>query len=569
MATTADSSSNHHSPRGTGFTGDGVNSPQFRRRNLSAWAQVVRGDPESIPAVHLSSPSSSSSPATSAPPEQIPFSDCSPSKASAAVAVAAVSPDNYVAEESSDSNSGNAARPKKPAWNKPSNGVVEVPVMGADSWPALSETTRASPKSLPDSSSKPISDGSVSVSQAPAILHSPPKQATTNVNPNSMPNHALPVRQRSMKRGVGGTGGGPVQGGFAHAPPPPPPLPPIPVFEIPHNAFGKLVPAAVPDSTHREPPHRGNNWETRPIGGFVSQSHAVNDHPSPRNSSRRGNFGPHPRGDGYHNNYGGRHNQDRGNHDWNSRSSNVRDAHMQPHRAPLRNFVRHPPPASAPFISPQPVRPFGNPIGFPEMTSPVYIIPALPSESFRGMPFVTPPPPPAMYYPFPDPHLPTLLVNQIEYYFSDANLIKDEFLKSNMDEQGWVPITLIASFPRVKNLTNNIQLILDSMRRSTVVEVMDEKVRRRNEWANWIPTSGRVSTDSGLQSPGGSRYNMLATSFQKVTLEEVGGNQNSMMGKADSHTESVPGRCSSEELTGQSQQSNGEDTDQATCSSRV
>jgi predicted DNA-binding transcriptional regulator len=32
---------------------------------------------------------------------------------------------------------------------------------------------------------------------------------------------------------------------------------------------------------------------------------------------------------------------------------------------------------------------------------------------------------------------------------SDANIAKDEFLKSNMDEEGWVPITLIANFPRV------------------------------------------------------------------------------------------------------------------------
>lgn len=32
---------------------------------------------------------------------------------------------------------------------------------------------------------------------------------------------------------------------------------------------------------------------------------------------------------------------------------------------------------------------------------------------------------------------------------SDGNLIKDDFLKSNMDDQGWVSIALIASFPRV------------------------------------------------------------------------------------------------------------------------
>lgn len=32
---------------------------------------------------------------------------------------------------------------------------------------------------------------------------------------------------------------------------------------------------------------------------------------------------------------------------------------------------------------------------------------------------------------------------------SDANLVKDDYLRSNMDDEGWVPINLIAGFPRV------------------------------------------------------------------------------------------------------------------------
>lgn len=32
---------------------------------------------------------------------------------------------------------------------------------------------------------------------------------------------------------------------------------------------------------------------------------------------------------------------------------------------------------------------------------------------------------------------------------SDENLIKDTFLRGKMDEQGWVPISLIATFKRV------------------------------------------------------------------------------------------------------------------------
>ncbi|KAI9153662.1 hypothetical protein LWI28_014693 [Acer negundo] len=77
----------------------------------------------------------------------------------------------------------------------------------------------------------------------------------------------------------------------------------------------------------------------------------------------------------------------------------------------------------------------------------------MPMKSFRGMPgvpFMPSGPPAAVFVPVPEPHLPALLINQIDYYFSDANLIKDEYLKSNLDEQGWVPIALIAGFPRRK-----------------------------------------------------------------------------------------------------------------------
>jgi la-related protein 1 len=163
----------------------------------------------------------------------------------------------------------------------------------------------------------------------------------------------MPVRQRPMKRGGGGnTRGGPAQSGFTHPPPaPPPPPPPFPVFQLPPTGYPNLVPG-VPDPSHREFPYRGNNWETRPAGGFVSQSHSVNDH---RNSSRRGNFGPHQRGDGaYHNNHGGRRDQDRGNY------GNARDVHLQPQRGPMRGFVRPPPPNTGGFVTPPPVRPYVN-----------------------------------------------------------------------------------------------------------------------------------------------------------------------------------------------------------------
>jgi len=38
----------------------------------------------------------------------------------------------------------------------------------------------------------------------------------------------------------------------------------------------------------------------------------------------------------------------------------------------------------------------------------------------------------------------------LSFFFGDINLVKDAFLRSKMDEQGWVPGTLIADFPSSK-----------------------------------------------------------------------------------------------------------------------
>lgn len=175
MATPPDSSANNNTPSSTAAKADGfavvtsaagaagatVSSPQARRSLQAPWAQVVRGgEPE---AASVSSPRSPSPLASAAgvSPEKISLSDdCSTQKISPEISTSGALP------ESSDCNDSNVGRPKKPAWNKPVNGVVEaVSVMGgAISWPALSESTKPSPKSATDSS-KPISDGSASVSQ--------------------------------------------------------------------------------------------------------------------------------------------------------------------------------------------------------------------------------------------------------------------------------------------------------------------------------------------------------------------------------------------------------------------
>jgi len=126
MVYTVDSS---NSPR---FPRDGVRSSQRREKSSSPKSETVSGEAESINSMLEQS-------------------------------------NDWAAIESSDSKKGNAGKAKKPAWNKPtSNGVAEItsPVMDATSWPALSESTKPSPKPSPaESSSKIVSDGSIPTSQ--------------------------------------------------------------------------------------------------------------------------------------------------------------------------------------------------------------------------------------------------------------------------------------------------------------------------------------------------------------------------------------------------------------------
>lgn len=69
------------------------------------------------------------------------------------------------------------------------------------------------------------------------------------------------------------------------------------------------------------------------------------------------------------------------------------------------------------------------------------------------------------------------LKTQVEFYFSEDNLIKDVFLRSRMDKDGWASIELIASFPQVKKFLPSVQDILDLLVTSESVEV-DEKGSR-------------------------------------------------------------------------------------------
>ncbi|XP_076887801.1 la-related protein 1C-like [Bidens hawaiensis] len=408
-----------------------------------------------------------------------------------------VVPTPAVTEEnvSSPDDSGTDDVSKKPVWNTPSNGGgggggVDAapfnPVMGA-AWPALGESTKPTLKS-----SDSLADASLSPALQVTGTSSPSNKqaAAANVNPTSTPNHVAPSKHKSFKRGGGNSSPNVSAKGAVSQPPTTQDL----VVEPPHNVnvTGKA----------------GNDHRDSQKG---AQSHGGNDH-HPQQQQHNNQRGGYKRGNSRSFN---NRDHDRGNQEWNqrSRSFNNRDTHLQSQRGFPRGggYIRPAVHTSASLIPPQmhvPMQPFGNNMLYPDVTSSlVYFGPPPPP-----MPFGAPLSP--VYFGH-DPLLNANIVSQIDYYFSNENLVKDTYLRRNMDEQGWVSASLIAGFKKVSLLTDNVQLILDVMRSSAVVEVQGDKIRRQNDWMKWImPAPGQYLNPSSPQA----NHEGLVSQVQSLTL---------------------------------------------------
>nr|GMD89761.1 la-related protein 1C-like [Ipomoea batatas] len=484
----ATASSNPTSPALNAAAG-GVSSPKSRR-----WTQIV-GESELVVPVVIPPQCQPSPSSTSVAQEHMEsVSGWATGNSPLQDTATEAQPESF---ENSDSDN-NAV--KKPAWNKPNGSTEAGPVMGAVSWPALSESTKASPKSVSYDPLKTPLDGSVPPPQGTGIApSSSPKPVHTNnsTTPNSTPNH-VPARQRSSKRAGGGNSSNTA---LANGSVSQPQQLQSMVVEMAPNSAGK--PGVEPysrDNVHRDGGQRG---------GFGSQSIGGNENQYTRSSPRKGNGRPRPRGDGsYHHGHGGGRDQERGNQEWNAnRSFGNRDAHLQPLRVPSRPFLQVPP---------------------------MYYVPGPHPDSLVMPMLASPPPGPPVFYQFLDPQLLSKIVNQIEYYFSNENLIKDMYLRKEMDDQGWVHVRLIASFKKVAELTDDIQLIMHAIRTSTVVEIQGEKLRPRNDWKKWIlPPSVQysISSPQSARSPGSD---VLSQHFQGVTLDEKNANEHER-GNAEAH----------------------------------
>ncbi|WEW61581.1 hypothetical protein PRK78_007072 [Emydomyces testavorans] len=138
------------------------------------------------------------------------------------------------------------------------------------------------------------------------------------------------------------------------------------------------------------------------------------------------------------------------------------------------------------------------------------------------------------YQPYMEQYsLVSMISMQLEYYFSVDNLCKDLFLRKHMDSQGFVLLTVIASFKRIKSLTEDMDLLRQVCRQLKNVDYRPgedslDRVRKREKWEQWILSM--EMRDPSAQNDGPPP----ATTSQSIRLDSL--NENGMTMEQDGYT---------------------------------
>ncbi|KAJ5383154.1 Winged helix-turn-helix transcription repressor DNA-binding [Penicillium concentricum] len=132
---------------------------------------------------------------------------------------------------------------------------------------------------------------------------------------------------------------------------------------------------------------------------------------------------------------------------------------------------------------PTPANMYGVVYPFPGDINAMYGYPAVNSAPMSAVPYQQ-----QYVEPF---SLMNMLSMQLEYYFSVDNMCKDMFLRKQMDSQGFVPLNVLASFKRVKSLTEDFELLRHVSRQLRNVECQTgedgvDRLRPRDKWQQWV-----------------------------------------------------------------------------------
>ncbi|KAJ0265388.1 La-type HTH domain-containing protein [Hirschfeldia incana] len=275
------------------------------------------------------------------------------------------------------------------------------------------------------------------------------------------------------------------------------------------SSYGNPLPYTSP---------RGHNHGNE----FASRSHLSTQTQHQQNSYKDQNVSHHP-----HQSHGGRQNQEHVKQNWNPQGNfNEQGGFPPPPRGGTLAFVRPSPPSI--YAQHFPAHHYFYPMAFTNLPLSLMYHPhrmsfmepppvSFPSQIPDRRPSIEPPPAlvPSQKAPLKNKMLnqvqeaplktkiqnqvqkvplKTKILNQVQYYLSEDNLPNDAYLRMRMNDEGFVHIEFIAGFNKLKALTSNVQLILDSLRDSDIVEVQGYEIRNRCVWRKYImPHDWRVA----------------------------------------------------------------------------
>ncbi|RXN34821.1 lupus La [Labeo rohita] len=91
------------------------------------------------------------------------------------------------------------------------------------------------------------------------------------------------------------------------------------------------------------------------------------------------------------------------------------------------------------------------------------------------------------------------VAEQIEYYFGDHNLPRDKFLKEQLQlDDGWVTLETMLKFNRLKTLTSDAAVIVESLQKSKtgLLEVSEDKTKIRRNPNKPLPENNEEYRDA-------------------------------------------------------------------------
>ncbi|XP_016948773.1 la-related protein 7 [Drosophila biarmipes] len=112
-------------------------------------------------------------------------------------------------------------------------------------------------------------------------------------------------------------------------------------------------------------------------------------------------------------------------------------------------------------------------------------------------------------------HLFNSIRGQMEFYFGDANLSKDRFLRRFVEQDPYVPLEIFLTFNKIKTLTQDVQQIAKALSNSQLLE-LDEtklKVKRRTKLPDQRDVNGKTLYVEAL--PANATHDWLKEVFSR------------------------------------------------------